>query len=227
MNSTATPPAAIEIPPRRPRLQFRLGSLMVVMVLCALGGTWWRQWRSHEGYQAANRKLEVMTEQLASLQARTDYLQAVDLLVRKLNLQNAEHRQGLETLQACRGWPHTTLIRRRVAAVPIPSTPAALRRTEVLLFDDPDGGTHHATAVVLHQDRIVDVMSFTTDSVGAPFSATLADSDRDGMIEVILYYQRYQPGASEKSPAYTRSFAATATGFGPSVERLAAGSGAQ
>jgi hypothetical protein len=217
---TSVPSIPDRPPSAKPRrwLQYRLGSLIVVMLLCALGLTWWRQWKHRDDLAAARRERDEANERVAMLQARTQHLEAIDSIYRALDVEIPEHREVFEVLHRLPGWSLAPVVQRRVDDAGRTSVGLPMGRLEVLLIDNAVTSNHSTVAVILKGGAIVDVLRHTNDSLRVPHSATLADPDRDGVLDLVFFCL---PGKANSEP-YTLSHSATAAGFGPEVRRSGA-----
>jgi hypothetical protein len=217
---TSVPSIPDRPPSAKPRrwLQYRLGSLIVVMLLCALGLTWWRQWKHRGDLAAAWRERDEANERVAMLQARTQHLEAIDSIYRALDLANPEHREVFEVLHRLSGWSLTPVVQRRVDDAGRTSVGFPRGRLEVLLIDNAVRGPRCTVAVILKGGAIVDVRRHSSSTLRMSYSATLADPDRDGVLDLVFFCL---PGKANSEP-YTLSHTVTAAGFGPEVRRSGA-----
>jgi hypothetical protein len=189
--------------PRRSWLQFRLGSLIVFMVLCALGVTWWRQWKQSVELAELKQELVWAKSELEMLAAIRDVSHAVDF-------QNPKDVQVLKSLQH-HGWIFSSVLRQPLAGRD--------DRTEIIVLQNERisiPGQDSSLAVLIQNGKIVDSIARETSTREETHEAKLEDIDGDGTIDLVLYCSPANWGTDRES--FTLSYAIRAAGFGPEIE---------
>jgi hypothetical protein len=185
-------------------LQFRLGSLIVVMVVCAIGFTWWRQWKLTQQLSKANSLL-------AFRESQVEILEALDRVNRAIDLADPKHRELFELTRQYGSMPDMFTLQRQTLASPD-------QRAEVLLFHRSSNlvpSFERSLAVLMHDNEIVDFCSHETSTRNWSHEASLYDSDNDGNLDVVIRCS----GRPSVFQVYSLNFAITADGFGPGVRR--------
>lgn len=189
--------------PRRSRLQFRLGSLVVFMVLCALGVTWWRQWKQ-------SVELAELKQELVGARSELEMRRAIQEVSRAVDFQNPEDVQVVKALQY-HGWIFSSVQRRHLARPD--------EGTEIIVFQNemvPIPGFDSSLAVLVRDGKIVDSIARETSTRQETHQAKLEDIDGDGTLDLVLHCS---PGdwGTDREP-FTLSYAVRAAGFGPEKE---------
>jgi hypothetical protein len=174
-------------------LQFGLRSLILVTVICALGLTWWRQWRMAVQLREAH-------ETIGRLRNNCDFLKVLT----KLATVDPEQNFVLEC--ASHDWP-TDVKRLRLDG--------QSESSEVLLFElyvtDPVPGTDETLAVVMRDDRVIDVAFRRSAWSWESHQAEFADVNGDGKLDLVFHCF---PGLwSGYEPPYDEAFAISNSGF--------------
>jgi hypothetical protein len=190
----------IDATPRRSWLQFRLGSLILFMVLCALGVTWWRQWKQ-------SVKLAELKQELVWAKSELEMLGAIRDVSRAVDFRNPEDVQVLKALQH-HGWLFST-VQRRYLASPDDGT-------EIILFQyEPVSvpGQDSSLAVLIRDGKIVDSIARETSTREETHEAKLEDIDGDGTLDLVLHCSP-EFWSGDRKP-FTLSYAISGAGFGP------------
>jgi hypothetical protein len=198
MTASQTPAAT----PRRFWLQFRLGSLIVVMMLCSLGVTWWRQWQLATELELANQNLK---RQLSHL----ELAKAIHDVHRSIDLKNADHLALFLRMKDHDPWSFSSLVRQNFVV--------GGNQHELILFEnlsDAVPGENHVLAVLLQNDRIVDYVALTMPAeLDYVSGSNVEESKPDGTLQLVVRCIR------RFSQPFVLTYAISEQGFGPEVKQ--------
>lgn len=202
-----------DLPPRdgvspikthRSWLRYRLGTLVILTTVCAIGVTWWRQWSLSAELAETRGELARQTSQLAMLEA-------IHEINRSLELTNPEHRVLFESLQDY-GWLFSSMDRRQVGT-PDDKTEVILFQNDIIMIP----GRDESLAVLLSDGKLLDFVSRQTSTRSESHHVMLEDVDCDGVLEVAFHCQ---PGMwSNASDPFTLYHTVSKEGFGPATRR--------
>jgi hypothetical protein len=201
-------PRSASVPARSLRswLRYRIGTLILVTVGCALVVTWWRQWKQSAELAKVHDELKSRTDEL-------EVMEAIHKVNRAIDLSSAEHRLLFELLNHFGSWPFSSVVRR------------ALDDNSEIIHLQNDflsiPGSDLSVTVLLGQDKIIDILTRESSTREETHEATLEDIDKDGVIDVVLHCES---GIWCDFEAFTLSYAVTPEGFGAEVKRLKASS---
>jgi hypothetical protein len=194
---------------RRSWLQFRLGSLIVVMVLCALAVTWWRQWKLTQKLSETQSRLDWEKSRAETMDAALDVIGVIDPT-------HPEHHRLLKAVERFRGPLFQSVQRHRITE--------STKEFEIILFQAPSltiPGSNRVVAVILDEDRIIDHLIYTSSTREESCEATLKDVDGNGSFDVVIEGERGHMGMSKFEP-FRVSYAVTKDGLGPEQTHTAA-----
>ena len=186
----------------RPWLRYRIGTLILVTVGCALGATWWRQWKQ-------SRELAELKEELSWRTSRLEVAEAIDQVNCAIDLKDAEHQRLFKLLHRFGSWPFSSVIRKSLDD-----------NAEVILLQNDFlsiPGSDESVSILLHEDSIIDVIMRESSTRQETHEATLEDIDKDGVVDLVL---TCHPGCWGDFEPFTLSYAVTPEGFGAEVKRL-------
>ncbi|MHC4403652.1 MAG: hypothetical protein ACYTG0_28685 [Planctomycetota bacterium] len=158
-------------PARRRWLQFRLKSLLLLTVICAVALTWWRQWKQ-------GAELTAMHEKLQRLEAESEYQHNVNRVLRGLDLENSQHRQAFKVLRYMSGgWLLNSCQQKPIGDL------------EVLLFHSDTfsiPGSVDSVAAVLRDYELIDLVVRESNTRVEWHDVEFQDTDGDGTVEVVF-----------------------------------------
>lgn len=183
----------------RRSLQFTLRSLIVVIIVCALALTWWRQWRM-------SSEIADLREKLVWEENHRAFYQVMAQLDPKYE------KQKLTLEWAGRDWP-TSLRRLRLDGVK--------GKLEVWLFDlhvtGPVPGTGETLAVTMKDGKVMDLVLRRCAWSYEMHDAAFEDGNGDGRLDLVFHCR---PGLwSGNEPPYDVVYEITTYGFFHELEK--------
>ena len=159
--------------PSRRWFQFGLQPLILLIVVCAVALTWWRQY-------AIVHELQTAREQIRNVEEERSFHKGLARAFQSLNFMDEKHRHTAEALQRMRGWP---LVPFRIDRV-VPD-----RQLEVLLFSEGAwSGTRTSVAILLSHSSAVDTMIIETATRLKHHEAEVRDVDEDGAMDLVCEF---------------------------------------
>jgi hypothetical protein len=190
--TAATP--ALSVSSRR-RLQFGLRSLLLLIVVCALGFAAWRQWQQH-------RELETWRNRAIFYRREAELRRVVSEVTRKLNLKDPEHRRIVQIVNRLSPWFGDSVIRQEIKLQGV--------SMEVIVFQDVDlnlEGGAESVVLLFAADRLVD---YVIHNASERHEVKLEDADRDGQLDVVYHCQ---DGMFKNGEQFTERYSIRNDGF--------------
>ena len=180
---------------RRGWFQFGLRSVILLTVACALGVTWWRQWRQ-------NAELESLRSKTVWLERELEIRRAAAEVSKSLNLKNPEHRRIVQLIGRANSFFGDSVIRRQV------EWPG--RRWEVVVFHHESLASTDVVetiAVLIGGGKLID---YKIHNASAWHEVKLEDGEQSGSIELVFHCcHEYAPDAE----FFTERFSISPEGF--------------
>ena len=188
-------------------LRFSLRTLLLIVVVAAVGLTAWRQW-------AIDSELKALRSKTDWLEREQSFQSKINEARRLLNIENPKHRCAYEAFESM------PMLFTEVAKESVKGRDTA--NLSVLLFHRPGWeipGVQSTVALLVCDRKLVDVVAETTSTRDGIQKVRLEDVDHDGALDLVLEFNPDMPvrvrqdSSVEVPQPYTKAFSMSRSGF--------------